>query len=186
VQSATLAALWTRHALAVPWKFMPIFEGKAAIVPRPELPSLVEPEEQPVMMVPVAEVMMLEPRRMAEPEHDVAVAELEHETALAEMSRFEMWDMSELECETAVAEVPEVPRLERSRLPKEATVVELESVVSQVQLRASLPREMAKTETAVTCLGWLRRHCQRRYDSCECHDLAHHSLPDPAQRHSSI
>ena len=43
---------------------MPIFKGKAAIVPRPELPGLVEPEEQPVMMVPVAEVMMLEMRQL--------------------------------------------------------------------------------------------------------------------------
>jgi hypothetical protein len=117
---------------------MPIFKGKAAIVPRPEVP-LVEPEEQPVM-VPVAEVMMLEMRHMAEPEHEVA--ELEHETAPAEvtgMSRLEVWDMSEFECETTVAEVPEVPRLEKPRLSKGATVVELEAVVSQVQLRRSVP-----------------------------------------------
>jgi hypothetical protein len=112
---------------------MLIFEGKAAIVPRPELPWLVEPEEQPVMMVPVAELMMLEMRHMAEPEHEVAVAEFEQQTALAEVaevSRLEVWDMSELECETTVAEVPEVPRLEGPRLSQEAPVVELEAMVS--------------------------------------------------------
>jgi hypothetical protein len=84
VQSATLA-LRTRHALAVPVKAMPIFEGKAAIVPRPEPPWLVKSEEQPVMMVPVAEVTMVEMRHMTEPEDEVAIAELEHETALAEI-----------------------------------------------------------------------------------------------------
>ena len=76
----------------------PIFKGEATIVPEP--PWLVEAEEQPVMMVPVAEVAMLEMRHMAEPEHDIAVAELEHQTALAEVpevSRLEPWDMSELE-----------------------------------------------------------------------------------------
>jgi hypothetical protein len=55
VQSATLAGL----------NAMPIFEGKAAIVPRPEPPWLIEPEEQPVMMLPVAEVTMLETARWA-------------------------------------------------------------------------------------------------------------------------
>ena len=108
---------------------MPIFEGKAAIVPRPELPWLVEPEEQPVM-TPVAEMTMLEMRRMTEPEDEVAVAELQHETALAEVtkvSRLEVWGMSE------------VPRLERPRLPKDPTVVDLEAMVSQLQLRASVP-----------------------------------------------
>ena len=91
----------------------PIFKGRATIVPRPDVP-LVEPEEQPVVMVPVAEVTMLE-RHMAEPQHEVAVAKLEHQTALAEVtevSRLEPWDMSELECPTTVAEVPEVSRLE--------------------------------------------------------------------------
>jgi hypothetical protein len=142
VQPATLAALCTRHALAVPGKLTPISKGKAAIVPRPEVPWLVESEEQPVMMVPVAEVMMFEMRHMAEPEHDVAVAELEHETALAELtevSRLEMWDMSELEYEILTAKVTKVPRLERPRPSKEATVVELEAVVPQVQLRACVP-----------------------------------------------
>jgi hypothetical protein len=84
VQSATLAALRTRHALAVPMNATPIFEGKATVVPRPEPPWLVEPEEQLVMMVPVAEVTMSE-RHMTEPENEIAVAELEHETALAEV-----------------------------------------------------------------------------------------------------
>ena len=77
VQSATLAALRTRHAFAVPMNATPIFKGGATIVPRPEPPWLVEPEEQLVMMVPAAELTMLE-RHMAEPEHDIAVAELEH------------------------------------------------------------------------------------------------------------
>jgi hypothetical protein len=142
LQPATLADLRTRHALAVRVKAMPIFEGKAAIMPWPELPWLVEPEEHPVMMVLVAEVTMLEMRHMAEPEHEIPVAELEHETALAEVPevpRLEVWDMSELERATTVAEMPEVPRLERTILSKEAPVVELEAIVSQLQLRASMP-----------------------------------------------
>jgi hypothetical protein len=121
---------------------MPIFKGKAAIVPRPELPWLVEPEEQPLMMVPVAEMRTLEARHMAEPEHEVAIAELEHQTALAEVpevSRLEMRDMSKLGCKATVAEVPEVTRVESPRLSEEATVLGLEAMVSQVQLRASMP-----------------------------------------------
>jgi hypothetical protein len=116
------------------------------------------------MMVPMAEVTMFE-RQMTEPEHEVAVAGLEHQTALAEVpevSRLEPWDMSELGWKTTVAEVPEVPWLERPRLPNEPTVVELESVVSQVQLRPSVPWEMAKPEAAVTCLRNLRCHPQCR------------------------
>jgi hypothetical protein len=66
--------------VTVPGKLMSISKGEIAILPRPELPWLVEPEEQPVMMVPAAELTMLE-RHMAEPEHDIAVAELEHQTA---------------------------------------------------------------------------------------------------------
>jgi hypothetical protein len=118
-----------------------ILPGKAAIVPPPEPPWLVEPEEQTGMMVPVAEVTMFE-RHMAEPEHDIVVAELEHQPALAEMaevSRLEPWEMSELGRETTVAEVPEVTRFERTMLSADATVVELEAVVAQVQLRASVP-----------------------------------------------
>jgi hypothetical protein len=87
-----------RHALAVPMNATPIFEGKATVVPPPEPPWLIEPEEQTGMMVPVAEVTMFE-RHMTEPEHEVAIAELEHQTALAEVpevSRLEPWDMSEL------------------------------------------------------------------------------------------
>jgi hypothetical protein len=45
--------------------------------------------------------------------------------------------------------------------------------VSQVQLRPRVRREVARTETSVTCLGWLRRHCQCRHDSCEQHVFAH-------------
>ena len=140
-QPAILAGLRTRHALAVPVKATSIFESKAAIVPRPELPWLIEPEEQPVMMVPVAEVTMFE-RHMTEPEHEVAIAELEHQTALAEVpeiSRLEPWDVSELGRKTTVAEVPEVARLERTMLSKDATVVDLEAMLSQVQLRAGMP-----------------------------------------------
>jgi hypothetical protein len=121
---------------------MPIFEGKAAIVPRPEPLWLVELEEQPAMIVPMAEVMMLEMRQMAEPEHEFAVAELEDEAAVAEVpevSRLEVWDISELEGETTVAELADVPRLERPRLSKNPPVVELEAMVAQVQLRASVP-----------------------------------------------
>jgi hypothetical protein len=106
---------------------MPIFEGKAAIVRRPEPPWLIEPEEQSGMMVPLAEVMMFE-RHITESEHEVAIAELEHQPALAEVpkvSRLEPWDMSELEYGTTVGEVPEVPRLERTMLSKDATVVNL-------------------------------------------------------------
>jgi hypothetical protein len=110
----------------------PILEGKAAIMPPPEPPWLIEPEEQAGMLVPVAEVTMFE-RHMTEPEHDIAIAELEHQPALAEVpevSRLEPWEMSE---------VPEVPRLERTILSKDATVVELEPVMSQVQLRRGVP-----------------------------------------------
>jgi hypothetical protein len=112
VQPATLAALRTGYGRAVPVKATPIFEGKTAIVPRLELPWQVEPEERPVMTVPVAEVMMVELRDMTEPEHEIAVAELEYQPALPEVPevpRLEVWDTSELECEAAVAEMPEVP-----------------------------------------------------------------------------
>jgi hypothetical protein len=82
----------------VPGTLTPILKGKAAIVSRPEPPWLIEPEEQPAMVVPVAELTMFE-RHVTEPEQEVAVAELEHQTALAEVpkvSRLEPWDMSEL------------------------------------------------------------------------------------------
>jgi hypothetical protein len=69
--------------------------------------------------------------------------------------------------------MPEVTRLERTMLSKDATVVGLEAMLSQVQLRPSVRREMAKTEAAVTRLGWLRDHCERRHDSCEHHHFAH-------------
>jgi hypothetical protein len=62
-------------------------------------------------------------------------------------------------------------------LSKDATVVELEAMVSQVQLRRRVCREMAGTEAAVTCVGWLRRHCQCRHDSCEHHHFAHRVTP---------
>ena len=84
MQPTRLAALRARHALALPLKARPIFEGKLAMVPRPEPPWLIEPEEQTGMMVPVAEVTMFE-WHMTEPEHGGAVAELEHETALAKV-----------------------------------------------------------------------------------------------------
>jgi hypothetical protein len=70
---------------------MPISKGEAAIVPRPELASLVESEERTAMILPVAELTMRE-RHMAESKHDIAVAELQHETVLAkvtEVSRLE-------------------------------------------------------------------------------------------------
>jgi hypothetical protein len=159
---------------------MPICEGKAAIVPPPEPPWLVEPEEQPINMTPAAEVTVLEMRHMTEPEHQVAVAELQHQARvpeLPEVPRLKLRGMSKPECKTSVAEVPEVPRLERPRLSNEATVVEFEARVVQVQLRASVPREMAKTEAAVACLGWLRHHPQRRHDGCEHHHFAHRGAP---------
>jgi hypothetical protein len=62
-------------------------------------------------------------------------------------------------------------------LSKDAAVVELEAMVSQVQLRPRVPREMARTEASVTCLGWLRRYCQCRHDSCEHHHFAHCIAP---------
>jgi hypothetical protein len=62
----------------------------ASLVPRLEPPWLVEPEEQPLVMMPLAEVARLEMRHVTQPEHEVAVAELEHETALAEVTRFEV------------------------------------------------------------------------------------------------
>jgi hypothetical protein len=88
-----------------------IFDGEVAIVPRPELPWRLEPEEQTAMMTRVAEVTVLE-RHVAEPEHDVAVAELEHQPALAEVtevSRLEVSDIFELGCKTVLAEVSEAP-----------------------------------------------------------------------------
>jgi hypothetical protein len=85
--------------------------------------------------------------------------------------------MFELERDSTVGEVPEVPRLERTMLSKDATVVELEAMMSQVQLRPRVPREMARTEASVTCLGWLRRYSQRRYDSCGQYHLAHRVAP---------
>jgi hypothetical protein len=176
VQPATFAPLCTRHARGRPGKLTPISPCKAGIVPRPEPPWLIEPEEQTRMMVPVAEVTTLEMRHMTEPEHEVAIAELEHQTALAEVpevSRLEPWDVSELGRKTTVAEVPQVTRLERTMPSEDATVVELEAMVSQVQLRRRVRREMARTEASVTCLGWLRRHCQCRHDSCEQHVFAH-------------
>jgi hypothetical protein len=48
-----------------------------------------------VITVPVAEVVMLEMRHMAELEHEVAVAKLEHESALAKVT-----EASRLECGT--------------------------------------------------------------------------------------
>ena len=111
LQLAILAALRTRHALAVRVKATRIFQGKAAIVPRPELPWRLEPEGQTAMMMRVAEVTVLE-RHVTGPEHEFTVAELEHQTGLGEVpevSRLEVWDMSELGCKTTAAEVPEVP-----------------------------------------------------------------------------
>jgi hypothetical protein len=87
---------------------VPISEGKVPTVPRPKRPGLIEPEERTRVSIPVAEVIGLEKRDMAEPEERLAVAELEHEAALSkviEMSRFELWNMSELEHEIPVAEV---------------------------------------------------------------------------------
>jgi hypothetical protein len=78
-------------------------------MPRPELPWQVEPEEQPMMMVPLAEVTMLEMRHITETKHEVAIAKLEHETAPAEVTRFKVWGMAELECRTTVVEVPKAP-----------------------------------------------------------------------------
>jgi hypothetical protein len=130
VKSVTLPALSTRNALAVSGKLTPILPGKAAVVPRPELPWLAKPEEQPAVMALATKMMMLKMRHMTEPEHEVAVAELEHQTALAEMTevpRPEVWSTSE------------VPRSERPRLCKKTIVVELEALVSQVQIRPSVP-----------------------------------------------
>jgi hypothetical protein len=113
LQRVTLAAMRTRHALAERVNGTPIFKGKAAIVPRPEPPRAIKPEEHLAVMVCLAaKVMVLKMRHMAERDHDVAVAELEHEPALAELtegSRLEVWGMSELGCKITVAEVPEVP-----------------------------------------------------------------------------
>jgi hypothetical protein len=138
MNSTSLATLRTRHALALPLKAKPIFKGEVAIVPRPELPLQIEPEEQPLVTMRMAEVTVLEMRHMTKPEHEIAVPELEHETA-AEVPRLGVQGMPELKGKTTVVEVPEVTRLERPRLSKEATVVELEAMVSRVQLRASGP-----------------------------------------------
>jgi hypothetical protein len=128
--------------LAVRLKAMPIFEGKAAIVPTPEPPWLVEAEVEPIMMIPAAEVAMLEMRHMTEPEHDVAVAELQHQPRVPkvpEVPRPGGRGMSKPEREASVAEVPEVPRLGRPRLSNYATVMELEARLMQVQLWHGVP-----------------------------------------------
>jgi hypothetical protein len=111
-QASPVAALETRHAPAMAWILMPIFEGKAAIGPRPELPWQVQPEEERVMMALVAEVMVLEMRHIAEPEHEIAVAELQYQPRppeVPEVPRLEVWGMPELECKTTVVEVLQVP-----------------------------------------------------------------------------
>jgi hypothetical protein len=56
-------------------------------------------------------------------------------------------------------------------------MVELEARVSHVQLRPGVPREIPEAEASVTCIGWLRRHSQRRYDGCDQHDRAHRLAP---------
>jgi hypothetical protein len=94
------------------------------------------------MLMPVAEVIRLENRDMAELEEKVAVPELEHEAALSkvtEMPCFEVWNMSEREHEIPAVEGTEVPRLERPRHPKEATVGEIDAIVLQMQHWASMP-----------------------------------------------
>jgi hypothetical protein len=109
LQPATSAALRPRHALTERVNAARIFEGEAAIVPRPERPCRLEPEEQIAKLTRVAEMTVLE-RHVAEPEHDVAVAELEHQPALAqvtEVSRLELWGMPELGCKTVLADMPE-------------------------------------------------------------------------------
>ncbi len=78
---------------------MPISEGKVPVVPRPKRARLTEPEERPLMLMPVAEVIRLEKRLVPEPEQKGAVAELQHEAALskaAEMSRLEAWNIPNL------------------------------------------------------------------------------------------
>jgi len=140
MHSTSLATLRTRHALALPLKAKPISEGKLVIVPWPEPRWLVEPEEQPVLLVPVAELTVLEMPHVPEPEHDVAVGKLQHQPGLPEVSRLKPWRMPELEPKTTALGVPEVPRLERPRLANEApAVVQLEALVSQVQLRRGVP-----------------------------------------------
>jgi hypothetical protein len=132
------------------------------------------------MMLPVAEVTMLEMWKMTEAEHEIAVAELQHQPRVPEVSevpRLEVSGMSEPQCEGTVVEPPEMPRLERPRSSNEAIVVELEAVVAQVQLRHGVPRELPNTEAAVSCLGWLRYHRQRRHDSREHHHFAHRGAP---------
>lgn len=93
-------------------------ESKAAVVPWLQVPRLPEPEDQASMAMPVAEVVALEARHMAELEHEIPVAELEHEAS--------------------VAEAIEVPRLEVLRPPDEAAAVELEAIVRPVKLCASV------------------------------------------------
>jgi hypothetical protein len=111
-QASPVAALETRYAPAMAWILMPIFEVKAAIGPRPELPWQVQPEEERVMMALVAEVTVLEMRHIAEPEHEVAVAELEYQPRppeVPEVPPLEVWGMPELQCKTRVVEVSKAP-----------------------------------------------------------------------------
>jgi hypothetical protein len=124
---------------------MLVFEGKVAVVLLAHVPRAIEPEKEAALAAFMSEAARLEGKHVTGFEHSVPIAEPEHETS--------------------VTEVTEVPPHEGLRLPKEATLVEHGATVSQVQLRASVSREMAKTNAVVMCLGWLGRHSQRHYDS---------------------
>ena len=101
VQPANLAVLRTRDALAevpgVPGKVVSVFESKATVVPRPEVPRAIKPEHEPGLAESLPEAVRLEVSDMTELKDKIPIAELEHQTA--------------------VAEVPEVPRLEVPGFP---------------------------------------------------------------------
>jgi hypothetical protein len=101
VQPATLAGRGTRDALAeVPEaSSMRVFQSEAAVVQVPDVPRVIEPEEEAALAVSMSEATRFEGNNLIEFERHIAVAEPKHET---------------------VAEVTEVPRPEGPTLPKEA------------------------------------------------------------------
>ena len=122
----------SRKPLGCPGPKVPgLVEGEASIGPGLEVARMPKFEEQVVVAMPVAELVGLAVR-----------------------------DMAELEYETAVAEVTEVSKVSVLKVPRgaeETAEVELEIGVPQVQLRTSARSEITETE-AVVFLCRLRSH----------------------------
>ena len=76
---------------------MRVFQSEAAVVQVPDVPRVIEPEEEAALAVSMSEATRFEGNNLIEFERHIAVAEPKHET---------------------VAEVTEVPRLKGRRSPK--------------------------------------------------------------------